>query len=94
MWFIPMERNRLKMEKVKLKFMVVPEKLIELAYVPNKVRLKIIDPEAIFILGILGESGRELVKAGVEFYFEKKLAEKLIQRKIASRTDYNQRKER
>jgi len=73
------------MNKVKLKFMVVPEKLKELAYVPNKVRVKIIDPEAIFLLGILGESGRELVKAGVEFYFEKKLAEKLIQKGIAKR---------
>ena len=72
-------------KKIKLKFMVVPEKLRELAYVPNAVRIKIIDAEAIFILGILGESGRELVKAGVEFYFEKELAEKLIKKKIAKR---------
>lgn len=75
------------MEKVKLKFMVVPEKLKELAYVPNKVRVKIIDAEAIFLLGILGESGRELVNAGVEFYFEKKLAEKLIKKEIACKID-------
>ncbi len=67
--------------------MVVPEKLEELAYVPNKVKIRIIDAEAIFILGILGESGRKLVKAGVEFYFEKKLADNLIRKGIACKVD-------
>lgn len=71
------------MKKVKLQFMVVPEQLQMLAYVPNKVRVKIIDPEAIFLTGLLGESGKRLVKAGVEFYFTKKLANKLIEKKIA-----------
>ena len=70
-------------KKVKLTFMVVPELLGKLAYVPNKIRIKIIDPEAIFLMGILGESGRKLVKAGIEFYFTKSLAEKLINKKIA-----------
>lgn len=70
-------------EKVKLKFMVVPEQLIEAAYVPNKVRVKIIDPEAIFLMGILGDSGRKLVENGIEFYFEDTLAEKLISKGIA-----------
>lgn len=69
--------------KIRLQFMVVPEQLSALAYVPNPVRIKIIDAEAIFLLGLLGESGRELVKAGVEFYFEKKLAHKLIDKGIA-----------
>ena len=63
--------------------MVVPEQLATLAYVPNAVRVKIVDPEAIFLTGLLGESGRRLVKAGVEFYFTKKLATKLIEKKIA-----------
>ncbi len=63
--------------------MVVPEQLKELAYVPDAIRVKIIDPEAIFLLGILGESGRKLVEAGVEFYFEGSLAKKLIRKKIA-----------
>ncbi len=80
------------MKKVKLKFMVVPELLNNLAYVPNKVRVKIIDPEAIFLLGILGESGRELVKAGVEFYFERKLADKLIQKEIAIKIENGDKK--
>lgn len=73
------------MKKVKLQFMVVPGELEKYAYVPDPVRVKIIDPEAIFLLGILGESGRELVKAGIEFFFEGELARKLIERKIAER---------
>lgn len=71
------------MKKVKLQFMVVPELLASMAYVPNPVRVKIIDPEAIFLTGLLGESGKKLVKAGVEFYFEKELSIKLIEKKIA-----------
>lgn len=71
------------MEKVKLQFMVVPELLSSLAEVPDPVRIKIIDPEAIFLMGLLGESGRKLVEAGVEFYFTRKLAEKLINKGIA-----------
>lgn len=63
--------------------MVVPEQLQRLAYVPNAVKIKVIDPEAIFLTGLLGESGRKLVKAGVEFYFEKSLAKKLIDKQIA-----------
>jgi hypothetical protein len=69
--------------KVELKFMVVPEQLQSLAYVPNAVKIKIIDPEAIFLMGILGESGRKLVEAGIEFYFEGSLAKKLIEKQIA-----------
>lgn len=65
--------------------MVVPELLATKAYVPKPVRVKIIDPEAIFLTGLLGESGRKLVKAGVEFYFTEDLAKKLIQKKIAVR---------
>jgi hypothetical protein len=63
--------------------MVVPELLATKAYVPAPVRVKIIDPEAIFLTGLLGESGRRLVQAGVEFYFTKKLAKKLIDKNIA-----------
>ena len=71
------------MKKVQLQFMVVPEELSRLAYVPDPVRCKIIDPEAIFLTGLLGESGKKLVKAGVEFYFTRKLANKLIAQQIA-----------
>jgi len=71
------------MKKVKLQFMVVPEELSKLAYVPNPIRIKVIDPDAIFLTGFLGESGKKLVKAGVEFYFTKELADKLIEKKIA-----------
>lgn len=65
--------------------MVDPEELRKLAYVENPIRVQIIDPEAIFLTGILGESGRALVKAGLHFYFEKNLAMKLIDKGIARR---------
>jgi len=69
--------------RVKLKFMVVPELLATKAYVPNAVRCRVVNPEAIFLTGILGESGRKLVMAGIEFYFTRKLAEQLIEAGIA-----------
>lgn len=75
------------MEKIKLQFMVVPEQLASMAYVEDPIRIKIADPAAMFLTGLLGESGRKLVTAGVEFYFEKALAEKLIEKNIAIRTD-------
>lgn len=71
------------MDKIELQFMVVPELLAKLAYVPNPIRVKIVDPEAIFLTGLLGESGRKLVQAGVEFYFTETLANKLIDKGIA-----------
>ena len=71
------------MKKVKLTFMVDPIELERLAYIPRKKRVKIIDTEAIFLTGILGESGRKLVEAGIPFYFEGKLADKLIKKGIA-----------
>lgn len=71
-------------ELVALDFMVVPELLATLAYVPDAVRCKVIDPDAIFLTGLLGESGRRLVRAGIEFYFTRTLAEKLIRAGIAS----------
>lgn len=75
------------MRKVKLQFMVDSEELKERAYVENPIRIRIIDPEAIFLLGVLGESGRKMVKAGLCFYFEKKLAMKLIDKGIAVREE-------
>lgn len=71
------------MAKVVLKFMVVPEELAKLAYVLDPVKVKIIDPEGIFLTGLLGESGRKLVLGGISFYFERSLAETLIKRGIA-----------
>lgn len=73
------------MKKVELQFMVVPELLAEYAYVPDAVRCKVVDPDAIFLTGILGESGRKLVAAGIEFYFARPLAEKLISKGIAEK---------
>jgi hypothetical protein len=76
-------KNKSRHKKVKLQFMVVPELLSELAYVPNAVRIKIIDPGSIFLTGLLGESGRKLVKAGIDFYFTSRIAENLIRNKVA-----------
>ena len=74
-------------KSVKLDFMVVPEELARLAFVPDPVRCRVIDPEAIFLTGILGESGRKLVAAGIEFYFTRTLAEKLVSKGIAIESD-------
>lgn len=73
------------MRKVKLDFMVDPVFLMSQTRVPNAVRIQIVDPQAIFLSGILGESGRKLVKAGAPFYFTRKLADKLIEKGIAQR---------
>jgi hypothetical protein len=69
--------------KVSLDFMIVPSELSEKCYVPDPLTLRIIDPEAIFLTGILGESGRKMVKAGLLFYFKRELGLKLIEKGIA-----------
>jgi len=70
------------MRKVKLDFLVCQDEL-DKCYVPNAVRIRIIDPDTIFLTGIFGESGRKMVKAGVEFYFTRRIAVKLISKGIA-----------
>ena len=71
------------MNKVKLKFMVVPEELEKMAYVEDPVKTCIIDCKRMSERGLLGDSGMKLAKAGAVFYFEKSLAEELIRLKIA-----------
>lgn len=70
------------MKKVKLDFMVVPEHLKTKAYVPDKVRIRIINPEEIFVMGLLGKSGIKLVDK-VDWYFVGWLARKMIKNGIA-----------
>jgi len=67
--------------------MVDPEWLKEHTYIEDPVRVKIVDPEAIFLTGILGESGREMCLAGFPFIFERKLAENLINKWIAEKIE-------
>lgn len=74
-------------EKIKLDFMVAPEHLITRCEVPDPVRIVIVDPEAIFLTGLLGESGRKMVAEGLEFIFTRKLAEKLISKDIAKEVE-------
>lgn len=70
-------------EKLCLKYMVVPERLAEMAYVDDPVMVRISDPESVFLMGILGESGRKLVASGIEFYFTRELAQRLIDHGVA-----------
>lgn len=77
-------------KKIKLQFMVDPDFLKENAYIEDPVLLKIIEPEMIFLTGILGESGKKLVLAGANFYFERELAEKLVEKNIAEKVDKNE----
>jgi hypothetical protein len=72
-------------KKIELTFMVVPEFLKSHCFIRNPIKVKIVDPEAIFLTGILGESGRKMVKAGIPFYFKKELALHLIEKGIAER---------
>lgn len=71
------------MKKVELQFKVCPVFLAKQTYIKNPVRVVIVDPEAIFLMGLLGESGRKMIKAGAPFYFTKRLANKLISKGIA-----------
>lgn len=71
------------MKRVRLQFMIDPEHLRERCMVFDPVRVVIVDPEAIFLTGILGESGRKMVKAGLAFYFTRRLANRLIESGIA-----------
>jgi hypothetical protein len=71
------------MDKIQLQFMVDPDVLLTKVEVPDPVRIVFTDPEKIFALGLLGESGREFVKHGCTFIFTSKLAEKYIEWNIA-----------
>lgn len=71
------------MNKVKLDFMVDPEFLKNHTYIEDPIKVIIIDPETIFLMGILGESGREMVRNNFPFFFARSIAEKLISKGIA-----------
>lgn len=68
---------------VRLDFMVDPDALKTKAFVPDPVRVVVTDPESIFITGILGESGRKLVAAGIVFIMTRPLAERLMAHGVA-----------
>lgn len=68
---------------VRLDFMVDPDALKTRAFVPDPVRVIVTDPASIFITGILGESGRKLVAAGIVFIMTRPLAERLIAHGVA-----------
>jgi len=68
---------------VRLEFMVDPDALKTRGFVPDPVRVIVTDPASIFITGILGESGRKLVEAGIVFIMTRPLAERLIEHGVA-----------
>ena len=75
------------MNKVKLKFRVDPDYLKNNTIVEDAVRIRFIDPEKVFVLGLLGESGRTMMLNGAVFEFERKQAKWMIKQKIAVRAD-------
>jgi len=70
-------------DKIELTFLTDFIELMDKIRIKDAVRIKIIDPEAIFLTGILGESGRKMVNAGIHFWFTRELADKLIAKGIA-----------
>ena len=70
------------MGKVKLQFKVDPDWLRDQTEIDNPVRVRVIRPDLLFLTGLLGESGREMVKAGFPFIFEGTLAKELIEKGI------------
>jgi len=68
---------------IKLDFRVCPKFLKDNTFIKDPVKVIIVDPQAIFLTGIMGESGRKMVSAGAPFYFTKRLANKLITKGIA-----------
>lgn len=71
------------MNSVELDFMVVPKQLAEHAFVTDAVRIHITNCAEMAELGLLGESGIKLARAGLDFYFTRELAYTLIRRGIA-----------
>ncbi len=69
--------------KIKLKFRVDPNYLKNNTEVIDPVRIKFIDPEKVYVLGMLGESGRTMMLDGAVFEFERNQAEWMIEQKIA-----------
>jgi hypothetical protein len=68
---------------IQLDFRVDPEYLARETEVLDPVRVIFTDPDAIFLTGVLGESGRKMVLDGAPFYFRRELAEKFIRMGIA-----------
>lgn len=64
--------------KVELRYMVVPEELRDNAFVPDAVKVRILESGTLADMGILGQSGKRLADAGLSFYFESTEAKRLI----------------
>ena len=71
--------------KVELRYMVVPEELRDNAYVPNAVKVNILEAGTLAEMGYLGESGRKLAEGGLPFYFNGKDVEALVEMNLVER---------
>jgi len=77
--------DREKASKLKLRYMVVPQELRDNAYVEDPVKIKILNSDELVEMGVLGESGKKLVDAGIPFYFERTDAVELIEKGLAKK---------
>ena len=71
--------------KVELRYMVVPEELRDKAFVPDAVKVKILESGTLADMGILGETGKKLADAGLPFYFTEKDTQELVEMKLMER---------
>ena len=77
-----MENEAIRM--VQLKFRVDPDYLKNRTEVLDPVKVVFLNPDRVFALGILGESGRTMVLDGAVFEFEREQAEWMISQGIAA----------
>jgi len=70
-------------QQIDLDFMAHPLVLLTQAVVKDGISVVFIDAERIFLMGMLGESGRKFVNNGCVFIFKRELAEWFIEQKIA-----------
>ena len=75
------------MKKLELNFMVDPEFLAKQCRVPNKVKILITHPDDDALKQYLGESGKRMARAGAPFYFERKIANVLVNWGVAIKLD-------
>jgi len=69
---------------LELSFAVDYVQLGRYTYVPDPVRLHVLDPDHEVFVGLLGESGKRMARAGFAFAFSRKLADQLLNLGVAT----------
>lgn len=75
--------------KLELNFMVEPQELKEKAYVRDGIRVKIVDILGMKEQKLLGESGLRMAERGFTFIFQGDIAQKLLEKGIATKVIKN-----